>query len=190
MEIELKKIGILGGSFDPVHIGHISIAEAASKSLNLDFVIFMPASHSPLKDTCKASNEHRLEMLRISTSHRTDFIVSDFEIKKGGKSYTFETAEYLKKIYIDDELFFILGDEAYKDLPNWKNPHRISACFNFAVVTRDELDFTEGIHYIKIKPISVSSTKIRKRLIEGKDCSNMLDSNVLHYIEKNGLYKE
>lgn len=187
----MKKIGIVGGSFDPVHKGHTAIAEAASRALSLDFVIFIPAACSPFKEGTAASGEHRLNMLRLATSHRPDFLVSDYEIKKGGKSYTYETAEYLRKLYPGDRLYFILGDEAFCDIKKWKNYDKLSALLEFAVVTRKNCKEAAGAaHYINMKPVDVSSSEIRKMLCEGKNCSHKLNEKVLSYIIKNNLYKE
>lgn len=186
----MKKIGLLGGSFDPIHIGHVAIAEAAKMALALDFVIFIPASCSPFKSGSRVSDEHRLEMVRLAISSHDDFVLSDYEIKKGGISYTYETVTYIKSQYPNDKLYLILGDEAYRELGHWKNPQIIAACCDFAVVTRDNNGVPENAHYVKMNPVSVSSTEIRERLREGKSCSGMVDSLVLSYIEKNNLYKE
>ena len=186
----MKKIGLLGGSFDPIHIGHVAIAEAAKMALAIDFVIFIPASCSPFKSGSTVSDKDRMEMVRLALLSNPDFLISDYEIKKGGKSFTFETVTYIKSQYPDDKLFLILGDEAYSEMGHWKNPEIIAANCDFAVVTRDNKGIPKNAHYIKMNPVNVSSTEIRKRLRKGKSCSTMLDSHVLSYIEKNNLYKE
>ncbi len=184
------RIGLYGGMFDPVHFGHLHVAKEAAERLSLDKVLFIPASVPPhKKNGCFADSTHRLSMLSLALSDPR-FSVSDYEITKAGTSYSYLTAEHFRAQFPCDELFFLIGDEAYALLHTWKNPDRIRACAQFAVVTREGTPPPKDALYIPIPKVEISSTMVREKLAKGEGAEGLLPENVIEYIRKNGLYKE
>jgi nicotinate-nucleotide adenylyltransferase len=193
------KIGIFGGSFDPPHIGHINAAKKAKETLSLDRVIVVPAYVSPFKTGRKATlAEHRLKMAELAFNKPFSDI-SDYEILKGGVSYTIETVTHFKDFYPDSVFTLILGTDAFLGFDKWYKYREIAELVSLAVVARNEKDtekieekarFFKGlteVTAVKVTPISVSSTQIRENPEKFKD---FLTENVYEYIEKNGLYKD
>ena len=186
----MKKIGFLGGTFDPIHNGHIEIARLAADKPLLDMLYFVPAALPPHKEgNYKESGEHRLSMAHLAAECDKRFLVSDFEFKSTGKSYSYLTMEYFKSIYPDDKLFFILGDEAYAQMDSWRNPERLREVVEFVVINRQNIDFSDGVTSMKIPPINISSTMIREKIRSGEDVSGFLPQKVYKYILENNLYK-
>lgn len=184
------KIGLMGGSFDPVHRAHINAAIKVKEALSLDKIIFIPAFISPFKlDTAPTKAEHRYNMLCLATKEYPFFEVSRFELDNGGTSYTYITVEHFAATLQDDELFFIMGDEAYRNFGKWKHPERIKKAAKICVVTRDEIPVDDEVFYVDIPPVKISSTEIRKRLQNGEDTDKMLCKQVRDYIKKHNLYK-
>jgi nicotinate-nucleotide adenylyltransferase len=172
------KTGLFGGSFDPVHCGHLIIAEWIRCELMLDSIVFMPAALSPLKTEENISSpHHRLEMLKLAVSGQSGFLISDFEIKKGGVSYTEETVEWVKteSKWRNDEIFMIIGSDSLLDLSRWKNIEswidritlvaagRPKFCFS-----RAEEKFIEKTCLLKPPQIDISSTMIRDYVRKGR----------------------
>jgi nicotinate-nucleotide adenylyltransferase len=193
------KIGIFGGSFDPPHIGHINAAERAKEMLSLDRLIVVPAYVSPFKtDRKSTAAEHRLKMAELAFD--TPFTdISDYEILKGGVSYTIETITHFTDKYPDSVYTLILGTDAFLGFDKWYKYREIAALASLAVVARNTEDsmkiaeksqiygsLTE-VTAVKVTPIAVSSTQIRENPNEYK---KFLTENVYEYIEKNGLYKK
>ncbi len=186
----MKKIGFLGGTFDPIHNGHVEIAKIAADALSLDTLFFVPAAFPPHKEgNYEESGEHRLCMARLATECDKRFVVSDFEFKSTGKSYSYLTMEHFKSLYPEDRLFFILGDEAYAQIDLWKHPERLRKVVEFVVINRNNIDFLDGVISMKIPPIEISSTMIREKIRRGEDVSGFLPQNVYNYILENNLYK-
>ena len=128
-------IALFGGSFDPVHLGHLRIAEDVREFFNLEKIIFIPAYLSPLKEFSNASAEDRFNMLTLSVKDNPYFEVSDYEIKKGGKSYTIETVEYYEKL-LTHKPVLILGSDSFLTLHKWRRPEDLLKKANFIVVGR------------------------------------------------------
>lgn len=201
----MNKIGIIGGTFNPIHNGHILLAVYCKEKLNLDKVIFIPTYTPPHKsDKDLASEVHRLNMCNIAVQNYVDFSVSDIEIKRKGKSYTYETLTSLKKIYPNDTLYFITGADMFLTLDKWKKPEIIFEKAVIAAVPRNSSD-SEMLnrHYqnylkplgakacILYKPVlSVSSTFIRENIENYNLIKSLIDRNVYEYIVKNNLYRE
>lgn len=186
----MKKIGFLGGTFDPIHNGHVEIAKIAADSLGLDKVFFIPAALPPHKEGNYAENGvHRLNMAYLAAEVDERFEVTDYEFKREGKSYSYLTMEYFKELYSDATLYFILGDEAYAALDSWKHPERLKKVVEFIVVNRENIEFSGNVHSIKIPPIDISSTKIRALIKENKDAGSYLPQKVYDYILRNNLYR-
>ncbi len=135
------RIGIYGGSFDPVHIGHMILAESAREQAGLDRVVFMPAAAPPHKpDRILADGGHRLEMLRLATSGHDAFAVSSLELDRGGTSYTLDTLTALAADHPDDSLALLLGPDAIAGFATWKEPAAIAAVAELIAVERESLD--------------------------------------------------
>ena len=201
----MRKIGIIGGTFNPIHNGHILLAVYCKENLNLDRVIFIPTFTPPHKsDKELVSETHRLNMCKISVQKYEGFTVSDIEIKRKGKSYTYETLTSLKEIYPDDTLYFITGADMFLTLEKWKNPEVIFQKAIIAAVPRNSSDSEIlNIHYQNfLKPLgakacildepvlSVSSTFIRENIDNYDLIKSLIDRNVYEYIAKNNLYRE
>ncbi len=145
------RLGIFGGTFNPVHSGHLRTAEEARYKLRLDKVIFVPAGNPPLKERDAVAASHRYAMATLAAASNKDFIVSDLEAVKRGKSYTVDTLQTLRKRYRGDELFFILGSDAFLDMPKWREPEKLTGLMDFIIVGRpgSSFDAIAGSPYIK-----------------------------------------
>jgi len=135
------RLGIFGGTFNPVHSGHLRTAEEARYKLRLDKVIFVPSGNPPLKERDAVAASHRYAMATLAAASNKDFIVSDFEAVKRGKSYTVDTLQMLRKRYHGDELYFILGSDAFLDMPKWREPERLTGMTDFIIVGRPGFSF-------------------------------------------------
>ncbi len=135
------RLGIFGGTFNPVHSGHLRTAEEARYKLRLDKVIFVPAGNPPFKERNAVAASHRYAMATLAAASNKDFIVSDFEAVRQGKSYTVDTLEMLCKRYPGDELFFILGSDAFLDMPKWREPEKLTGMTDFIIVGRPGFGF-------------------------------------------------
>lgn len=186
----MKRIGLFGGMFDPVHLGHLHAAREAAESLSLDKVIFIPASIPPhKKNGCYVSGDHRLHMLHLALQTDVRFEASAYELEKDGTSYSYLTVEHFKSLFPDDKLYFLIGDEAYALLHTWKMPERIRELAEFVVVTREGTPPPQDALYIRIPKVQISSTEVRSAVVEGKNVEHLLPEAVKNYIEKNGLYQ-
>ena len=198
----MKRYGIMGGTFNPIHLAHLYIAYEAKEQLDLDTIIFMPAGIPPHKrNNTIVDSSLRLEMVKLAIDDYEDFIVSDYEIEKQGLSFTYETLSALKKD--DIELYFISGGDSLMDIESWKNPDCILRDCNFVVFNRGEFSIEElekqkkkledkydaNIILLNGVNIDISSSMIRDRLEEGKRVDFFLPDKVLKYIVDNGLYE-
>lgn len=181
------KSGLFGGSFDPVHSGHLAAAKRAKEALGLDRVIFIPSGVSPHK-TLTASPEARLEMVKLAVSGIDGFSVSDFETKKKTKCYSYQTVAEFKKLYPDDELYFIIGDDEYSSFFSWYKPNELLSMCRFAVLTRHGAKIKEPFIGISMPPVKISSTMIRERAASRLDLSGLVPPGAAEYIKKNKLY--
>ncbi|MBE7040258.1 MAG: nicotinate-nucleotide adenylyltransferase [Ruminococcaceae bacterium] len=197
----MKRTGLFGGTFDPVHKGHIMVAEIAKKEMDLDEVIFVPAGNPPHKTDKKiADGKDRLNMLLLATGDIPYFKVCDAEIKKKEKSYSVDLIKHFKEKLQETELFFIIGADSLYNLPTWYNYEELMQMTNFIVISRPEtnksslLDKFSGnekpmrAFFIDDVSIDISSTEIRKMLKSGADTEKYLDKSVLNYIRANRLY--
>lgn len=195
----MKKIAILGGTFNPVHTEHVQLAKCAIDELKLDKLIVMPTYISPHKNTAPESAEDRLNMLKIAFSGYDKIEVSDFEINNQGKSYTYLTVEHFKQTE-NAELYFIVGGDMLTNFKTWRYPERILASCNLAVFSREdfatdfdaekdyfEKTFNKTFTHLSYKGKGASSTKIRVYNQFGLK-SEYLPNGVYEYIQKNNLY--
>lgn len=198
------RIGILGGSFDPVHNGHLNMARQAKEEYALDEVWLMPAGHSPNKNEKDMKPAHiRLAMVELAVSAEPYLKASDFEIRSKGISYTYRTMEQLTVQYPEDEFFFIMGADSLDYLEYWVHPEILCKNAVILVVNRDhfaEKDllgkiakinqlFHADIRIVHCGKYDVSSHEIRERIALGDACRNLLPARVAAYITENHLYQ-
>ncbi|MDU1176559.1 MAG: nicotinate-nucleotide adenylyltransferase [Peptoniphilus harei] len=199
----MKKYGIFGGSFNPIHYGHLMICEYIKEEMGLDKVIFIPTGNPPHKDL-GVSAEDRYEMVRLAISPNPDFEISDIETTRVNLSYTVDTIRELKKIYKEEKLYFLIGLDSLFQLKTWKKIGDLSQEIEFVVALRPgyidkeeinrEIDFLREnfgtrINLIKTPLYEISSTDLRDRIHEGKSLRYLIPKKVLDYIEESGFYK-
>ena len=196
-------IGVLGGTFDPVHNGHLIVAEEAKTRLNLVEIIFVPAGQPWLKAAKPISPaEHRLQMLRLAIADKPYFKLSSIEIERTGPSYTIDTITELRdKFGSEDELFFILGWDSLAELPQWREPSRlIKMCYLVAVprpgYPRPKLKtleviirgLSQRVMLMKEPEIDISASAIRERVARGLSIRHLVPEPVNRYIKEHRLY--
>ena len=191
-------IGILGGSFDPIHNAHIQLAKNASIQCALDMLVFMPARQAALKDnTACTTTEHRLKMLELATSKLDiNFSIDTFEINRQGVSYSIDTAKYMKKKYPDAKIIWIIGSDHISKLHKWKDIDLLCEIVEYACAKRpnyalDDISVPKQakISYIDFTPLEISSTNIRDYIRNQKNLERTLDIDVISYIKQNKLYQ-
>lgn len=200
----MSRIGILGGTFNPIHNGHIQMAKYSHDAAKLDKVILMPTFVPPHKESTNlVSCEHRLNMCRLACLNLPYAEVSDFEIKLEGKSYTYRTLELLKSQNKNDVFFFIVGADMFLSMQNWKNPEIIFELATVIAIPRDEDSVSQlSNHYenvlkkmgakaivLKDSVLTVSSTYIRDNIDNQSALQSLIDSRVYNYIKENNLYR-
>lgn len=196
-------IGVLGGTFDPVHNGHLIVAEEVKTRLNLAEIIFVPAGQPWLKvDRPISPAEHRLQMLRLALADKSYFKRSTIEIERTGPSYTVDTITELRgQLGSEDELFFILGWDSLAELPQWREPSRlIKICYLVAVprpgYPRPKLKtleviirgLSQRVMLMKKPEIDISASAIRERVARGLSIRHLVPEPVNRYIKEHGLY--
>ena len=195
-----KKIGIMGGTFDPVHIAHLILAENVCDICGLDKVIFIPSGNPPHKDPAHASASDRYEMVRLAVSENPHFDVLPVERDRKGPSYSILTIRELHFMYPDDRLYFLIGSDELAILNSWYMIDEIISMCGFIAVGRPgNMDDDKSLMYMKEKgtdvhminmPLSeISSTDIRQRIHEGRTIRYMVPDAVLDYIGRKCLYK-
>jgi len=182
------RIGVFGGTFDPVHVGHLAIAQAALESGKLDRVIFVPARRSPLKDREPvAPAEDRLLMLEAATKNEPRFAVSRIELERDGPSYTVDTLEGLRG---EGELHLILGSDALADLSRWRSPERIRELATILVARRPGAPKPDASATAFDAPcLDISSRELRARAGRGLTLRYLVPDEVWRHIERRGLYR-
>ncbi|MFH1691635.1 MAG: nicotinate-nucleotide adenylyltransferase [Candidatus Omnitrophota bacterium] len=187
------KIGILGGTFNPIHYGHLILGEQVSGQLGLDKVIFVPSYISPHKSGHHViSVRHRLAMVELAVKENPNFRVSNIEIRRKGKSYTVDTLKELKQRYKHAELFFICGSDLVSELPSWKNLDEILTIAKFVLAKRPGFGKRlSGKSFLKINvaQVDISSSLIRDLIKKKRSIRYLTPDSVANYIEKNRLYK-
>ena len=188
------KIGILGGTFNPVHIGHLILAEETRQACALDKVFFVPANVPPHKDSGDIiESYHRLTMVKLAIEENPYFAVSDMEIKRGGRSYTIDTVKAFKNLNPKDEIYFIIGSDLFKYLDEWKDLSEIIGLVKFVVAQRPGYPFKNLPSHIKtvdIHALDISGFEIRECIKKAKSIRYFVPERVLSYIEKNKLYRQ
>ena len=200
------KIGLLGGTFDPIHNGHVRLGESAKEVFSLDEIWFLPAGQPYLKEGKKISSaQDRLAMTHLAIEHMPYARVDDIEMKREGKTYTYETIEALKETHPEDSFFFIIGADCLEALPQWKHPERILAGAELIAASRGSgsdlltMGMLAGrlmeayggkITLMPFVALDISSTLIRARVRDGLDIQDDVPQSVYHYIREHGLYLE
>lgn len=200
----LKKIGVMGGTFNPIHYGHLATAEAVRNKYDLDKIIFMPSGNPPHKSKKEIIDKrHRYNMTMIATMSNTYFETSDIEIKREGMTYTVDTLEQLKKIHGNSQIFFITGADALCDIDSWKYLDKNFELATFVGATRPGIEYDEvnqkidqlkqkynaNILDIYVPSLDISSTDLRNRIKKIESIKYLLPENVEKYIYKNNLYR-
>lgn len=198
----MEKIGVIGGTFNPIHLAHLYIAYEAKNQLNLDKIIFMPVGSPPHKRNSNVLGASlRYNMVKEAIQGYEGFTISDYEIRKQGYSYTFETLEYLKND--DNKLYFITGADCLLDIEKWKSPERIFEVSDLVVFSRggykkeelliqkDKINkkYNTNVNFLDIIDLEISSSIIRERIKTGKRVDFFLPESVLNFIIDNNLYK-
>ncbi len=197
----MKKVAIFGGTFNPVHLEHKNLVFRAIEELNLDKIIIVPTNIPPHKKTELASGEDRINMLKLCFLDEERVEVSDFEIKKGGTSYSYSTVEHFKSLYPNDELYFLVGGDMLKDFKTWKFPERILASATLAVFHREGFLYNEeeereffnktfNKDYVNLRYSgeNLSSTRIRIYSALSLPLSGLVSEKVEEYIKEKQLY--
>ena len=190
----MKRLGILGGTFNPIHLGHLVIAQTALEKLSLDKVIFVPSNITPLKNQKEIiSGRDRYAMVKLAVRDNPRFDCSDFEMRKRGPSYSIETIRYLRSLYPEDKLYFIIGSDNAAILHTWKGVGELTKLVSFIAVYRASFprkDSKLKVRWISMPRLDISASFLRKQARHGKSIRCFVPSLVALYIEKRGLYRK
>ncbi|MBA2518306.1 MAG: nicotinate (nicotinamide) nucleotide adenylyltransferase [Chloroflexia bacterium] len=198
-----RRLGILGGTFDPVHLGHLIIATELAEALGLDKVLFVPAGRPPHKaDLVVSPDRDRLAMLRLALSGNPAFAVSTIELDRPGPSYTADLLATLSQQIPDAHLIFLMGEDSLRDLPTWRDPAAIVQAAELGVAMRPDstadleaiyhsLPEARGrIHIVPTTLIGISSSQLRFRARTGRSVRYQVPELVESYMQVNGLYQD
>ncbi len=187
------RIGLFGGTFDPVHCGHVAAAAAAMNGLALDEVVFIPSGHPPLKgDNGLVAGHHRARMLELAIEGEPRFAVCRWEIEREGPSFTLDTVRQMRAVLGEEaRLFFLLGSDCAHRIPRWKGIDEIRRALQFAIIARhgsEDVKLAPDCLPVAMPPMPVSATMVRAALARGDDVSTLLDDRVQAYIATHHLY--
>ncbi|MFX4261619.1 nicotinate-nucleotide adenylyltransferase [Pelotomaculum propionicicum] len=200
-----RRLGIMGGTFDPVHFGHLVAAEGARYSFSLEKVIFIPAGNPPHKpDHIITEPSIRYKMTCLAVASNPSFCASDLEVERPGPSFTIDTVRYMMRLHPNERIFFITGADALIEISTWKNFEVLLSICNFVAATRpgyrllelkEKLDplpdsLKQNISYMEVPALAISSTDIRQRVREGRPIKYLLPESVEDYIIQNNLYRQ
>ncbi len=199
---DTKKVGIMGGTFNPIHNGHIILAKKALEQIHLDKIIFMPSGNSYMKKNV-LEPQKRVEMVSLAIKHNPSFELSLIEVQKPGNTYTCETLETLKATHSDIQYFFIIGADTLFQIEKWQNPKQIFAMATLLCAVRDSYDLDTikekgralaklgaDIIYLDSPKIDISSTKIREKVKNNLSIFEDVPLEVAEYIKQERLYYE
>ncbi|WP_066636402.1 nicotinate-nucleotide adenylyltransferase [Desulfolucanica intricata] len=200
----MKSLGIMGGTFDPIHYGHLVAAEGARHQFNLDKVIFVPSGRPPHKTENKISDpSQRLAMTNLAIASNNYFDISAIEVERPGLSYTIDTVLSFRSMYRSSKLYFITGGDAVLEILTWKDVGRLISLCTFIAATRpgyhlEHLEqaflelpaaYRKNIHIMEVPALAISSTDIRERIRTGRPIKYLLPESVEQYVNKHNLYK-
>jgi len=191
------KIGFIGGSFDPVHFGHLIAAQDAYEQHKLDRLVFVPAAQAPLKpNDVQSSSEDRLAMLRAAVEWDHRFEISDFELRRGGVSYTIDSARHFRQLYPNDQLFWIIGGDQLPKLHLWKDINELVPLVEFIVLERPGYPLKAQVdipglrlHRCDGHLLAISSTELRERVKHDLSLDYFVPHKAIVYIAENRLYR-
>jgi nicotinate-nucleotide adenylyltransferase len=184
----MSKLGLYGGSFDPVHNGHLILARQALEDLGLDRIIFLPAAESPFKQSHPVTlARHRVRMVELAIEHEAAFSIDILEISRPPPSYTIDTARTYRERHATDELFFLVGEDHVKDLHRWNDYAELDTLVQFAVLSRSDLPLPIRYPVVR-RRLDLSSTEIRNRVANHLPISYLVPDSVLEYIQSTQLY--
>lgn len=203
----MKKIGLMGGTFDPIHLGHLMIGKQAYEEYALDEIWYMPSGTPPHKKNRRiTSSEDRCAMVQGAIAPYPYFVLSYFEIKRtGGNTYTADTLRLLKEEYPEDEFYFIVGADSIHDIEKWYHPEIVLRMVTFLVAEREYENpirsledqiaylnekYNARIHRLHCRMMDVASAEIRARLDQNLPVDDLIPESVHHYIMEHGLYQE
>jgi nicotinate-nucleotide adenylyltransferase len=188
------KIGLFGGSFDPVHLGHLLVAQAAREELDLERLFFIPAAQSPFKpDSKPTSGAERLRLLRLALAGKTWCEIDEQELHRGGMSYTIDTVRDYHRRFSEAEIFYLIGGDHVEKLPSWREAEELARLAKFIVVPRPgqmEIPFPKPFAGQALKgfPLGVSSSQIRARVKASEPIDHLVPATVAEVIRSEGLY--
>jgi nicotinate-nucleotide adenylyltransferase len=189
-----KRIGLFGGTFDPIHMGHLIVAEWITDSLELDKTIFIPNNIHPFRKRSDITgSQHRLKMVEKAIQEFPRFDVSDLELRNEGVSYTIDTLHYFISEYPESNIYYIMGADNLKDFTSWKQPHEILKLVNLVVYNRPGIEINESLEHERMilidSPfIDISSTHVRHRIREHRAFRSLVPPEVYRYITEHKLY--
>jgi nicotinate-nucleotide adenylyltransferase len=196
-----QRIGVLGGTFDPVHNGHLHVGDALRTALDLDGVLWVPAGRPPHKsDQIVSSDKDRLAMLDLALAGSAIDEISTIDINRSGPSYTADTLEILAERFPTARLFFLMGEDSLRDLSTWHHPERILRVAELAVAGRPGVDtdlqslefqvpgVRKRVHVVPTEEMAISSSDIRRRVRENQSIRGLVPASVEAYIQNHGLY--
>jgi nicotinate-nucleotide adenylyltransferase len=189
-----RRIGILGGTFDPLHEGHLVVADEVFSRLDLDEVLFVPAG-DPWQKTTAASEDDRLAMVILGLRGHENYAVSTVDVDRPGATYTVDTLRDLRQKYPDADLYFIIGSDAYAGIGSWKDSEKLAELAEFVVVSRpgqpaNAAPATQsGVNWLDIPALPVSSTECRQRVRDGLSLEGLVPGEVATYITDHHLYR-
>lgn len=189
---QARRIALFGGTFDPVHLGHLHLAGLAKSALNLDEIRFIPCQISPHKsDSTPASTHDRLEMIRLATRDLPWAVVDDFETLRDGPSFSWQTAEAMKAKFPDAKLFWIMGTDQWDALPDWAHPERLAACVEFIVFSRGTPPSPRAGYHLHALEADhpASATAIREAIAAGATHHPWLHPEVSRWIADHDCYR-
>lgn len=198
----MQKIGILGGTFDPPHIGHLILAEYTLEALMLDKVLFVPVGNHPFKDITRTATAHRLQMLSLAVGDNPQFEISTIDMDRQGPHYSADTVVLIQDQFPSAQLYFIMGGDNLRDLPTWTRPRDLYQHSRIAVMRRSDEAIQADMHKdilpglaervdmidTPLLSIWLSSTHVVERLRDSKSVRYLVPENVLEYIAQHGLY--
>ena len=202
----MERLAIMGGTFDPIHMGHLRMAHAVQQQLAFDRVVFLPSYIPPHKQTRSdfASWQDRLAMVELAVQNYADFVVSSLEFDRGGVSYTYDTVNYMQELWPDAAIYLIIGEDSLTQLYTWYRALDLLRLVYFVAAERPGYEGEVGVArltkaygswaakkiiHAEVPETAISSTEIRKRLREGKPIRGMVPMAVEQYIYERGLYR-
>jgi nicotinate-nucleotide adenylyltransferase len=187
--LDVLKIGIYGGTFDPVHYGHLILAREARETFGLDKIIFVPAAASPFKKAPHVSTEMRLAMLRAAIEGEAGFVIDDCEVRRPPPSYTIDTVDEIRKREHDAKIYLLIGNDNVRDLPKWHRFGELKKAVRFVVLGRINAG-TKSDYSTVHRRIDISATEIRKRVASGQSIRYFVPEAVEEIIRREKLYRE